>query len=132
MMVGNRHSDRRVFASFLHNYMTAAPSNLNESLAREDGAQASRSERTRSLPNLNLEPRDKNFGGTAAFYLARICRLKKQLDCFLKIVARRFDHITLAGYLEFRANPDITVTFPLNNRAAFLRFLHPPPPTFVL
>jgi len=43
-------------------------------------AQTSRPERTRSLPNLYLEPRDKNFGVTAAFYLARICRLKKQLD----------------------------------------------------
>src|SRR6266478_5327431 len=95
-------------------------------------AQTSRPERTRSLPNLYLEPRDKNFGVTAAFYLARICRLKKQLDRFLKIVARRFDRIALAGYVEFRAKPDIAVTFPLNNRGELLCLLHTPPQNFVL
>src|SRR6266478_4053775 len=74
-------------------------------------AQTSRPERTRSLPNLYLEPRDKNFGVTAAFYLARIA---------------------LAGYVEFRAKPDIAVTFPLNNRGELLCLLHTPPQNFVL
>lgn len=94
-------------------------------------SQTSRPDSTRSLPNFDLKTRDKNFGVTAALYLARICRLKKQLDRLLKIAARRLDRIALAGYVELRAKPNIAAAFPLNDRRELLRSFHKPPgPSF--
>jgi hypothetical protein len=52
-MVRHRHGDCGVLDSLLHHNVTAASSNLNESMARQNGANFTAGE-TRSLPNLNL------------------------------------------------------------------------------
>src|ERR1700678_230630 len=99
--------------------------------SRERITQTWRPDRTRSLPNLDLKTRNENFGAAAAFYLARICRLKKKFDRLLKVVAGRFDRIALAGYIEFRAQSDIAIAFALNDRGELLCVLHTPPqPSF--
>jgi hypothetical protein len=74
-MVRHRHSNCRVLGSHLQHNVTAAPANLNESLARKNSAKLGG--RTRSLPNLDLKAGNEDFGVTAAFNLRRISRLKK-------------------------------------------------------
>ena len=76
---------------------------------------------------LDLKPGYKNLRVLAAFDLGTVGSLKKQLDCFLQILAGSFDRIALACDINLGAQADVAFTFPLHNGSEFLYVLHRTP-----
>jgi len=86
--------------------------------------QTSRPERTRSLPNLNLDLSYENLRVLPRFDFRRLRGLKKKLDCFLQIGACILDAIALARDIELGTQGDISATLSLDNCRELPNVLH--------
>ena len=77
--------------------------------------QTSRPERTRSLPNRDLQTRHEDFIVHALLYLAGIGGFKEKLQRFLQIAPCLFNAAALARDVELRAQRDVTAVFLFND-----------------
>lgn len=63
-----------------------------------------------------FEAGDKHLGMEAAFDFGRIGAFEKEFDRFFEIGCGRFDRLSLAGYVQFRAERDIARAFLFDDR----------------
>src|SRR6476469_6945822 len=77
--------------------------------------QASRPDITRSLPNLDLEPRNEDLVLQTALYFGRIRALEEQLEGFDEIAPRLLDRVTLARDVQLGTEGDVSIPFPFDD-----------------
>jgi ABC-type metal ion transport system substrate-binding protein len=77
-------------------------------------SQTSRPERTRSLPNADLNLRYENFAAHASLNFVARSAFKEQLKSFSQILASRLHSLALAGDVQFWTQGDETIVFALN------------------
>lgn len=82
------------------------------------------SERTRSLPNRDLDLGYKDIAVVPPAHLGRVRRFKKQRQSFDQVRPSLFNGRTLAGDVEFRTQGDETVVLPLDDGGQALSSLH--------
>ena len=63
-----------------------------------------------------FEAGDKHLGMEAAFDFGGIGTFEKEFDRFFEIGRGRFDRLSLAGYVQFLAERDITRSFLFDDR----------------
>src|ERR1035441_10140181 len=88
--------------------------------------QMSEPDRTRSLPNRNLDLSDKDLVAQPAGHLGGSGCLEKQGQRFDQVDSRFFNRRTLTGNIEFRAQRHKTVVLTFDDRGQMLRWLHGP------
>jgi len=86
--------------------------------------QTSWPERTRSLPNRDLEACHVELGVQSLLDLGWTGRLEKQLKCFDEISPGLLNSVALAGDVELRAERDIAIALPLDQRGHLLDLFH--------
>src|SRR5438874_4446422 len=86
--------------------------------------QMSKPERSRSLPNRNLDLSHENFIVKPPGDFGRFSRFKKQRERLNEVGARFFDRIALARDIEFRAQRHETIVVTFDNGGQALRRLH--------
>lgn len=88
--------------------------------------QISEPDRTRSLPNRYLNLRYEHFAAESSVDFGRACVLEEQGQRFNEVCPGIFDRRTLAGDVQFRAQSNKAVIFPLDDRGQALPSLHNP------
>ena len=78
-------------------------------------AHASLPERTRSLPNGDIHPRDVDFRVEALLNFRRRSQLKEKLERLAQVVARLFYRVALAGDIEFWTKRGVAACLALDN-----------------
>lgn len=86
--------------------------------------QTSRPERTRSLPNRNLDLSDNQLPAVPPAHLSRLCCLEKQRQGFHQVRACFFEGRALTGDIQFRTQRDEAIVLRLNDSGQALRSLH--------
>ena len=122
-MIRDRDSHSRILSSLLHCYVAPLRRTSENPLAARM-AQISRPESTRSLPNLDLKPRHKQFGMPAPFDFCWVRGFKKQLYCLSQIVTRGFDRVALAGNIQLGAQGNVTSALTFNDRSDVSKLFH--------
>ena len=88
--------------------------------------QTSSPERTRSLPNRNLDLRDEDLGAQTVANFGRVRSLEEQRKRFYQIRSGLFDRRALTCNVEFRTKRHKSIVFSLDNSRQALR-LHSDP-----
>jgi len=86
--------------------------------------QTSGPERTRSLPNRNLDLSHEHFAMEPAGNLRLVRSLEKQGKGFDEVCSRLLDRLSLACNIELRTKRDKAIPFAFDNRGQALLALH--------
>lgn len=84
----------------------------------------SRPDRTRSLPNRDLDLGHKHIAVVPPPHFGRIRCFEKERQCFNQVCPRLFDGRTLAGDVQLRTQRDECIVFSLDDGGQALRSLH--------
>ena len=79
--------------------------------------QTSRPDKRRSLPNHHLDVRNEHLGAQPAGDFRLVRGLEEQLQRFDEVGPCGLDGVALARDVELRAECDVRVVFPLDNRS---------------